>query len=94
MIPEQRVFLLANLDGAAAILRIRSVPSPRNTQCRTDLRNQHAIANPNAHGHALALLVQRARPHGQDLRLVELLHARLRQDDAARGLGLGFDALH
>lgn len=60
----------------------------------TYLRNQHLVAGGHAHGHALAISVKGAGADGQDLGLVELLDARLGQEDAAGRLGLGLDALH
>ena len=57
------------------------------------LRNKHPITSSNAHRQALALLVERARPNSQHLALVKLLDARLGQEEAARRLGLGLDAL-
>ena len=62
--------------------------------CPTYLGNQHLVAGGHAHGQALAILVEGAGADGQDLGLVELLDARLGQEDAAGGLGLGLDALH
>lgn len=58
------------------------------------LGNQDPVAGVDAHGDALAVLVKGAGADGQDLGLVELLDARLGQEDAAGGLGLGLDALH
>lgn len=55
--------------------------------------DQHPVASLHAHGQPLALLVQGAGADGEDLALVELLDARLGQEDAGRGLGLGLDAL-
>lgn len=60
----------------------------------TYLGNQHPVAVSNAHGQPLSLAVQRSGPDGEHLALVELLDARLGQEDAGRGLGLGLDALH
>lgn len=60
----------------------------------TYLRDQHPVPRRDAHGQPVALLVEQARADGQDLGLVELLDARLGQEDAAGGLGLGLDALH
>jgi hypothetical protein len=57
------------------------------------LGNENAVANGNAHGQALALLVQTTGSDGQDLGLVQLLNARLGQEDAAGSLGLSLDAL-
>jgi len=55
--------------------------------------DQDPVAGLHAHGQPLALLVQGAGADGEDLGLVELLDARLGQEDAGRGLGLGLDAL-
>jgi hypothetical protein len=60
----------------------------------TYLGNQHAVAALHAHGQPLAVLADSSRADGQDLALVELLDARLREEDARRRLGLGLDALH
>lgn len=57
------------------------------------LGDQHPVARRDAHGHPVALLVEQAGPDGQHLGLVELLDARLGQEDAAGGLGLSLDAL-
>ena len=59
----------------------------------TYLGNQHAVANDHAHGQAVALLVESTGSDSQDLGLVELLDARLGQEDAAGSLGIGLDAL-
>lgn len=59
----------------------------------TYLRDQDTITCRNAHGEAVTLLVEGAGPDGQDLGLVELLDAGLGEEDAARRLGLGLDAL-
>lgn len=61
---------------------------------RTYLRDQNPVAALDAHGHPLAVLVERAGADGKHLALVELLDARLGQEDAACRLGLGLDALH
>lgn len=55
--------------------------------------DQDAVAGSDAHRGPLAVLVQAAGADGEDLGLVELLDARLGQEDAAGGLGLGLDAL-
>lgn len=57
------------------------------------LRNEDTIADSDAHGQAVALLVEETGADGQDLGLVQLLDAGLGQEDAAGGLGLGLDAL-
>lgn len=59
----------------------------------TYLRDQDPVAVLDAHRQPLAILVQAAGPDGENLGLVELLHTRLREEDAAGGLGLGLDAL-
>jgi len=58
------------------------------------LGDQYAVALVDAHGHALAVLVQTAGPNRQHLGLVELLDARFGEEEAAGRLGLGLDALH
>ena len=58
-----------------------------------ELGYQHPVALRNAHGHAVPLLVEQAGADGHDPGLVELLDARLGEEDAAGGLGLGLDAL-
>lgn len=60
----------------------------------TYLRNQHLIPRRHARRDPPPLLVQPPGPHRQHLRLVQLLDAALRQEDAARRLRLRFDALH
>lgn len=57
------------------------------------LGDQDAVALADAHGQAVALLVEQAGADGEDLGLVELLDARLGEEDAAGSLGLGLDAL-
>lgn len=59
----------------------------------TKRRKQNTVTDGHAHGDALAIAVQTTGSDGQDLGLVELLDARLGQEDAAGGLGLGLDAL-
>ena len=57
------------------------------------LRNQHPITGSNTHGQPLSILAEEAGTDGEDLGLVELLDARLGEEDARGGLGLGLDAL-
>lgn len=57
------------------------------------LRHQHLVSRLYRARHALALAVEAARPDGEHLGLVELLDGGLGEEDAAGGLGLGFDAL-
>lgn len=59
----------------------------------TVLRDQHLVARAHTHRYALAILVESAGTDGQDTRLVEVLDARLGQEDAAGGLSLGPRAL-
>ena len=66
---------------------------PCQIQRATYLGDEHAIASRDAHGRALAVLVKVAGANGQHLGLVELLDARLGEEDAAGRLGLGLDAL-
>lgn len=56
-------------------------------------RDQHPVTGLDAHGNPLALPVHTAGADGQDLGLVQLLDARLGQEDAGGGLGLGLDTL-
>lgn len=67
---------------------------PHHQHHSTYLRDQNPIAGTDAHGDALALPAEGAGADSQDLGLVELLDARLGQEDAGGGLGLGLDALH
>lgn len=60
---------------------------------KTYLRNQHPITSRDTHRQPLALPIKRARADSEDFGLVELLDARLGEEDAAGGLGLGLDAL-
>jgi hypothetical protein len=60
----------------------------------TKLGDQDAVADSDAHGQALAILVEATGSDGEDLGLVQLLDARLGQEDAAGRLGLGLDTLH
>jgi len=59
----------------------------------TYLRNQNLVTGGNAHGEALAILVKGTGTNGENLGLVLLLNAALREEDAGGGLGLGLDAL-
>ena len=68
-------------------------PEPKPWENSTHLRNQNPVTLLNTHRQPVALLIHSTRTHSQDLRLVELLHAGLRKEDAAGGLGLGLDAL-
>lgn len=95
-VAEQLILLLASLDGRAAKLNV-----PRqyiliwstHRQSVSYLGDQDAVTDGNAHGYPGARPVEGAGPDGQDLCLVELLDARLGQEDAAGRLGLGLDAL-
>lgn len=62
-------------------------------QAHSYLGNQNTVTDGHAHGDALAIAVQATGSDGENLGLVELLNARLGQEDAAGGLGLGLDAL-
>lgn len=57
------------------------------------LRNQHPISRLDAHSYTLPFPVQRTGSDSQHSALIEFLHARLGQEDAAGGLGLGLDPL-
>jgi hypothetical protein len=59
----------------------------------TYLRNQNFVAGADTHGEALAILVKGTGANGEDLGLVLLLDAALREEDAGGGLGLGLDSL-
>lgn len=59
----------------------------------TYLGNQNLVAVSDTHGEALAILVHGTRANSEDLGLVLLLDAALREEDAGGGLGLGLDAL-
>lgn len=61
---------------------------------RTYLRDQNTVADGNAHGGTLAVLVKSAGANSEDLGLVQLLNAGLGQEDAACRLGFGLDTLH
>lgn len=58
-----------------------------------ELGDQNLIAGLHADGNAVARLVECARADSKDLSLVQLLDGGLGQEDAARGLGLGLEAL-
>lgn len=128
MVSEQRVFLFADFDLAAAELYAMCQPlsaipstSPFPAPCHatvaphplphpqsnpssstftntlsskpTHLRNQHLIPRRNAHGQAVPLLIHHPGPDGQHVRLVQLLDRAVREEDAAGGFSVGFDAL-
>src|SRR5688500_16590613 len=57
------------------------------------LAEQHALSNLHIDGNELAVLVASARADGNDLALLRLLLDGVRDDDSARGLFLGGDAL-
>lgn len=59
----------------------------------TYLRNQDLVTGVDAHGETLAILVKEAGANSENLGLVLLLDAALREEDAGGGLGLGLDAL-
>lgn len=61
---------------------------------QTHLRNQDPVSHRHAHRQALPLFIYPAGADGQDFGLVELLLRRLGDEDAAGGLGLGFEPLH
>src|SRR6516162_9457167 len=58
------------------------------------LAKQHLVASLDVEGDDLAGLVARARAGGDDLALLGLLGSGVGNDDAARTLGLLFDAAH
>src|SRR5215813_1434722 len=58
------------------------------------LAKQHLVASLDVEGDDLAGLVTRARAGCDDLALLGLLGSRVGNDDAARALGLLFDAAH
>ena len=65
----------------------------KSIRASTYLRNQDLVTGSDTHGEALAILVEGTRADGEDLGLVLLLDAALREKDAGGGLGLGLDAL-
>jgi hypothetical protein len=60
---------------------------------KTYLRNENLVTSGNAHGKSLAVTVDGAGANGQNLGLVLLLDAALREEDTGGSLGLGLDAL-
>lgn len=60
----------------------------------TILRDQDAIASRDRDGNTFPVLVEPAGADGEHLGLVQLLDARLRQEDAACCFRLGLHALH
>lgn len=72
---------------------MRSHGRHRKGSNATYLRNQDLVTGGDAHGEALALLVKESGANSEDLGLVLLLDAALREEDAGGGLGLGLDAL-
>ena len=60
---------------------------------QTYLRDQDTVAGGDAHGEALAVLVEDTGANSEDLGLVLLLDAALGQEDTGGSLGLGLDAL-
>lgn len=59
----------------------------------TYLRNQDLVTSVDAHGEALAFFVKETGANSENLGLVLLLDAALREEDAGGGLGLRLDAL-
>lgn len=59
----------------------------------THLGDQDSVANRHTHGQTRASLGERTGSNSQNLALVQLLNARLGQEDAAGRLGLSLDAL-
>jgi hypothetical protein len=98
VVAEQRVFFIADLDGAASELQgVSHRPLSciiSTSSCSTYLGNQDLIAGLHAWRHTLALLVECAGAHGEHFGFVELLDGRFRQEDAGCGFGFGLDALH
>lgn len=60
---------------------------------KTYLGDQDAVTGGNAHGEAGAIAVDGTGANGENLGLVLLLNAALREEDTGGGLGLGLDAL-
>jgi hypothetical protein len=69
------------------------LPTP-TALTRTYLRNQNTVAVGDTHRQTLALPVESAGSNSEDLAFVELLDARLGQEEAAGRLGVGLDALY
>jgi hypothetical protein len=59
----------------------------------TYLRDQDTVTSGNTHGDALAVAVNSTGTDSEDLGLVLLLDAALREEDTRGGLGLGLHAL-
>lgn len=59
----------------------------------TYLRNQNLVTISDTHRKALAILIKSTGANSEDLGLVLLLDAALREEDAGGCLGLGLDAL-
>ena len=59
----------------------------------THLRYQNFIPSRNAHGHSLALLIERPWTDGEDFRLIQFLDRTLREEDPGCRLGFGLYAL-
>lgn len=60
----------------------------------TYLRNQDLIPWLYTRRDSLPILIQSAGSYSQHLRLIQLLHRALREEDAARRLSLRLDTLH
>lgn len=65
----------------------------RKDSSATYLRNQNLVAGSDTHRKTLAILIESTGADGEDLGLVLLLDAALREEDAGGGFGLGLDAL-
>jgi hypothetical protein len=62
-------------------------------ESKTHLWDQNLISDCHAARDSLAILIQAAGPDGQNPRLVKLLDARLREEDAGRSTGFSLNAL-
>lgn len=97
MIPEEGVFLLADLDGVTTELNRHTlayiVPMYSHPSCTTYLGDEDLVTGIDTHGETLALTVNETRADGEDLSFVLLLDGSLGEEDTGGSLGLGLDAL-
>lgn len=96
MVPEEMVFVLADLDGTSTVLHHGCQQTDTHSllnSVATHLRDQNAVAGLHRDPHPLAIFIESARAHGEYLGLRQLLDSGFGEEDSGGGLGLGLDAL-
>lgn len=98
MVPEEVILVLTDLYRAPTILPSPSSSAQKTqhhhqTTAPTHLRDQNAVARLHRDLHPLALFIESAGAHGEDLGLGQLLDGRLWEEDSRGGLCFSLDAL-